>query len=88
MPLDFVGIAKEYSSVKKQRMMSQQLFETKNHEMSTIDKINKNLNKNLYKKKKQLEYVQGVRNRYISQSLQVSRLLYRNKDRNRLNKLS
>ncbi len=52
-------------------MMSQQLFDTKNHEMSTIDKINKNLNKNLYKKKKQLEYVQGVRNRYISQSLQV-----------------
>lgn len=52
MPLDFIGIAKEYSSVKKQRMMSQQLFDTKNHEMSTIDKINKNLNRNLQKKKK------------------------------------
>jgi hypothetical protein len=48
-------------------MMSQQIFESISHDASTFQKINDSLSKSLNKKKKQLKYMQGVRDRYISE---------------------
>jgi hypothetical protein len=51
--------------------MSQQLFDSYHHEVSSIEKINKSLAKSLNKKKKELKYVQAVRSRYVSEIMQV-----------------
>lgn len=71
IPSDFIGIAKEYTSAKRHRMMSQQLFDSYQHEVSSIAKINNSLAKSLTKKKKELKYVQAVRSRYMHESMQV-----------------
>ena len=56
--------------------MSQQLFDSYHHEVSSIEKINKSLAKSLNKKKKELKYVQAVRSRYVSEVMQVHQFLF------------
>lgn len=78
MPLQYIGAAKQLSTIKKQRMMSQQIFESISHDASTFQKINDSLSKSLNKKKKQLKYMQGVRDRYISEVMQKEKTREKN----------
>jgi hypothetical protein len=63
---EYIGISKSYSSSKKDRVAAESLRKEYDHQVSYMKKINEKLAKSISKKKKELNYVQGVRNRYVS----------------------